>query len=93
MSIPLSIALYLIIWWTLLFAVLPFGVKTQGESGEVVPGTPESAPTAPRLVRVALINTVVSMVVFVIVYLVITSGLFSFVDATTLPDGVQPRVR
>ena len=67
MSLALSIALYFIIWWTLLFAILPFGVRTQGEAGEVVPGTPESAPVKPRLLWVAGVNTLVSAVVFLIV--------------------------
>ena len=48
MSVTFAIAIYLIIWWTVLFAVLPLGVRTQGEDGVVVPGTPESAPTHPR---------------------------------------------
>ena len=43
-----------------LFAILPFGVRTQAEDGEVVPGTPESAPTHPRLLRVLLLTTLVS---------------------------------
>jgi predicted secreted protein len=47
-----------------LFAVLPIGVRTQGEDGVVVPGTPESAPSAPRLVRVVLITTLVSGLLF-----------------------------
>jgi predicted secreted protein len=33
MSIPFAIALYFVIWWTVLFAVLPFGVRTQDEAG------------------------------------------------------------
>ena len=75
MSLTLSIALYFIIWWTVLFAVLPFWVRTQGEDGAVVPGTPESAPTAPRLARVALTTTVVAAIVFLIVYVVVTRRL------------------
>jgi predicted secreted protein len=58
MTWPLAIAIYFVIWWTLLFAVLPFGVRTQGEAGEVVPGTPSSAPAAHRMVRVAVITTI-----------------------------------
>ena len=50
--------IYFIIWWTVLFAVLPIGVRTQGEDGAVVPGTPESAPAAPRLLRVVVLTTV-----------------------------------
>ncbi|MFA5949844.1 MAG: DUF1467 family protein [Hyphomicrobium sp.] len=68
MSFSLGIALYLMIWWTTLFAVLPFGVRTQGEAGDVVEGTPESAPIAPRLLKTALINTVVASLAFAVVW-------------------------
>ena len=46
MSVTFAIAIYVLMWWVVLFAVLPLGVRTQGEDGSVVPGTPESAPTA-----------------------------------------------
>jgi predicted secreted protein len=68
MTISLGIALYLMIWFITLFAVLPFGVRTQAEAGEVVAGTPESAPAAPRMIRVIVINTVVAALVFAFVW-------------------------
>ncbi len=64
MSTQLGIALYIMIWWITLFAVLPFGVRTQGEEGDVVPGTPASAPVRPRLLKAFLINTVVAAIAF-----------------------------
>jgi predicted secreted protein len=64
MKIVFLIAVYFIVWWVVLFAVLPFGVRTQAEAGAVVPGTPESAPANFRLARVLLITTVVAGVVF-----------------------------
>lgn len=64
MSLSFAIAIYFVLWWTVLFAVLPLGVRTQGEAGEVVPGTPESAPIHPRLIRVAIITTIVSSILF-----------------------------
>ena len=76
MSIPLGIALFFVIWWVVLFAVLPFGVRTQGESGNVVEGTPESAPVHFPLARVAAINTVVAVVVFAIVWVCIELDVF-----------------
>ena len=75
MSIPFAIAIYVVIWWTLLFAILPIGVRTQGEDGEVVPGTPESAPTRPRLVRVVLLTTVVSARVFAALWAAVRWGI------------------
>lgn len=64
MSIPLSIALFITIWWTVLFAVLPFGVRSQHEQGEVVHGTDPGAPVAPRLLMKALWTTIISAIIF-----------------------------
>ncbi len=75
MSLSFAIAIYAIIWWTVLFAVLPIGVRTQAEDGAVVPGTPESAPSAPRLLRVVLITTVVSALVFAGLWAAVRYGL------------------
>ena len=74
MSTTLSIAVYFIVWWTTLFAVLPFGVRTQGEEGEVVPGTPHSAPARFRVLRILGLNTLVATVVFIFVWLAINRG-------------------
>jgi predicted secreted protein len=76
MSVTLGIAIYVVLWWTVLFAVLPIGVRTQGEDGAVVPGTPESAPTAPRLIRVVLLTTLISGLVFASVWAAVRYGLF-----------------
>ena len=72
MSLSFSIAVYFIIWWLVLFAVLPFGVRTQGESGDTVPGTPASAPAAHRMVRTAVTTTLLSAVLFALLYLTLT---------------------
>jgi predicted secreted protein len=82
MDILQSIAVYFFIWWITLFLVLPFGVRTQQEEGSVVPGTPESAPARPRLLRIALINTALATAVFIAVYLVIQ---YKLVTAETIP--------
>lgn len=74
MSVSFAIAIYTIIWWTVLFAVLPIGLRTQGEDGVVVPGTPESAPTAPRLLRVVVITTVISALVFAVCWALVRFG-------------------
>ena len=74
MSVTFAIAIYFIIWWTVLFAVLPIGVRTQGEDDAIVPGTPASAPTAPRLLRVVLLTTVISGLVFATLWALVTYG-------------------
>ena len=49
MSLVSSLAIFFIIWWIILFAILPIGVVTQEESGDVTPGTEASAPRRPHL--------------------------------------------
>ena len=73
----MAVAIFVFIWWITLFAVLPFGVRTQDEEGVVVPGTPGSAPAKPRILRIFVINTLVAMVVFAIVYAIIEFKLIS----------------
>ncbi|MGZ5914032.1 MAG: DUF1467 family protein [Hyphomicrobium sp.] len=82
MDILQSIAVYIFIWWITLFLVLPFGVRTQQEEGSVVPGTPESAPARPRLLRIALINTALATAVFIAVYVIIQ---YKLITADTIP--------
>lgn len=85
MTLAFAAALYLMIWWITLFAVLPFGVRTQGEAGDVVPGTPHSAPLAPRLLKTFLINTVVATLVFMVVWYALMNDWLGFQGA--VPGG------
>jgi predicted secreted protein len=59
-SWPLSIALYFTVWWVVLFAVLPFGVRSQHEDGDITPGTDPGAPVAPKLGWKILWTTIIS---------------------------------
>lgn len=62
-----SLALYFVIWWILLFAVLPFGVRSQVESGEVIQGSEPGAPVLPALREKAIWTTFVASIVLVLV--------------------------
>ena len=84
MSLSFGIAVYFIIWWTVLFAVLPFGVRTQEEAGEVVPGTPKSAPLTPRLLRIVLTTTAIAAIVFALFYIVVKYKLIRLDDIPIL---------
>ncbi len=66
MSIPMSIAVFFTIWWVVLFAVLPFGVKSAHEAGatDLPPGADPGAPVAPGLARKALWTTIISALLF-----------------------------
>ena len=63
--------IYLIVWWTVLFAVLPLNSKTYAEAGiEVTDGGDPGAPVEPRLLQKAWTTTWVSAIVFAIGYAV-----------------------
>lgn len=64
---PLAVALFVTIWFVVLFAILPFGVRSQHETGDYVAGTDPGAPVQPRLLAKALWTTLVSLVVFGVV--------------------------
>lgn len=66
MSWTLGTAVYFVIWWVALFAVLPFGIQTQSELDDVVPGTEPGAPARPRLLLKVMVNTVVSGLVWAV---------------------------
>ena len=60
MSLFFAGSMYLVIWWIVLFAILPIGVRTSEEEGEkVVPGAAESAPHATNLLPKMVATTVV----------------------------------
>jgi predicted secreted protein len=76
MGLGSAVAIYFVVWWTTLFAVLPFGVRTQGEAGEVVPGAPASAPVKTSIPTILLRNTIVATIVFAVIYwLLVFSGM------------------
>ncbi|MCA0278494.1 MAG: DUF1467 family protein [Proteobacteria bacterium] len=56
------IAMYFVFWWLTLFAILPFGVKTQDDDNNVVPGTEASAPRGPHMLRAMFWTTIVTAV-------------------------------
>jgi hypothetical protein len=44
MPITTAVAIFFLIWWVVLFAVLPWGIRSQHEGGEIVPGTGDPEP-------------------------------------------------
>jgi predicted secreted protein len=72
MTIAMGIAIFVTIWWTVLFAILPLQIRSQHEAGDVTPGTDPGAPIAPRLAWKALVTTAISALLFGVVFLCIT---------------------
>jgi predicted secreted protein len=69
-----AFAVFFIVWWTVLFAMLPFGLRTQDDADDVTLGTVSSAPRGPHMLKVVIRTTIVSLVLCGIFYGV-TKGL------------------
>ena len=80
MTITAALVLYSVIWFMVFFVVLPLRLVTQDESGEVVPGTPRSAPADPQIGRKARLTTLWATVLFAVIAGVIVSGLITVRD-------------
>ncbi len=88
MPVTTAIAVYFLIWWVVLFAVLPWGVHSQDEHGEVAPGTDPGAPALPRLGRKLLWTTLVSAVIFAACYVVYVNRLITL-EGLVRPFGMR----
>ena len=87
MSIVSVIAIYFVVWWIVLFAVLPFGIRTQDEEGDIVLGTTHSAPTRPLLLRKAIATSIASAIIVFGFWLAVTRYGF---DLAVLADLIFP---
>jgi len=75
MSTTTLCAVFFLIWWVVLFAVLPWGVHSQEEGADIVPGTDPGAPAVPKLGRKLMWTTLVACVVFAAFYVVMANRL------------------
>jgi predicted secreted protein len=66
MSLTTAVAIYFIIWWVVLFIILPFGIRSQHEAGQFPEGTDPGAPTIARLGPRLVWTTIVASVVFAV---------------------------
>jgi predicted secreted protein len=80
MQISTAIAIYFLIWWLTLFAVLPWGIRSQHEGGDMAPGTDPGAPLIPRLWWKLLWTTLVSAVIFAILFAIYVNKLVTLED-------------
>ena len=86
MGIGSYVAIYLVVWWTVLFAILPLGNKTYAEMGiEVTDGGDPGAPYKPNLRRKFFTTSWVALVVVGIIWLVIH---FDLIPLSALPTGL-----
>jgi predicted secreted protein len=74
MSITSAIVLFAVIWFMVFLIAIPIRLKTQGDMGEVVPGTHAGSPEIHNLKKKAWITTFVSIGLWIIIAGIILSG-------------------
>ena len=85
MSLTTAAAIYFVLWWVVLFTVLPFGVRNPAEAGEAVePGNDPGAPTVPALGKKLIWTTIVTTIVFAICWAGYVYRLVTLDDLATL---------
>ena len=70
-----GLVVYILLWWWVFLMSLPFGVRVPVEPEQ---GHANSAPAKPMLRRKMAASTLIAGGLFVLVYLVIDSGVISF---------------
>ena len=80
MTITAALVLFAVIWFMTLLIVLPIRIKTQGDLGDIVPGTHAGAPEVHHMKKKMWITTGVSVVLWAIIAGVILSGVISVRD-------------
>lgn len=71
-----GILVFVLIWWTALFVVLPIGIRP--DTSGSAPGGWRGAPSHVRLGRVLLWNTALSVLLWLVAYWLISSEWLSF---------------
>jgi predicted secreted protein len=61
-------AIYLVTWMVCLFVVLPWGVRNQSDTGEVVSGSEPGAPAVFRIWKKLLATTILATIVVALIY-------------------------
>jgi predicted secreted protein len=69
--------LYAFIWFLTFLAVLPVRLSSQADTGEVTPGTPESAPANPQMRLRLIVTTGIATLVFGLIVWTILSGVIT----------------
>ena len=73
MDFVFTTSVFFVVWWTVLFAVLPLGTRTYAEEGiKVTDGGDPGAPVNPNLKRKFITTTWISAVVTAVIWVVVT---------------------
>ena len=78
MGITGSIIVYTSIWWIVFFSVLPFGIQSNKEIfKDKIEGFDPGAPQNPKIGKKFLITTIITSILFIIIYYIVDLGFFN----------------
>ena len=86
-----AIVLYAVVWFMVFFVILPIGLSTQGDEGEIVPGTHAGSPARFPLKRKVIQTTIWGTLIWALIAAVILSGWISVRDFDWF-ERMTPRV-
>lgn len=73
-----SIVVYLCIWWVVVFCMLPLWIERDDSENpeEVGPGAPKN----PQIKKKFILTTIISAIIWVVIYLLIYSEIINFYE-------------
>ncbi|MCB1407965.1 MAG: DUF1467 family protein [Rhodobacteraceae bacterium] len=84
-----AFVVFAFVWFITLLVVLPLGARTQGEAGDVTPGTPSSAPANLNMRRKLIITTIAAVIIWGIIASIIISGVVTLDDIDVINHWVN----
>jgi len=91
-GITSALVLFAVIWFMVFFVVLPLRNETQGDAGEIVPGTHASAPVNANLKHKAKITSFWALGLWVVIAGTILSGVITVRDIDWFNRMATPEV-
>jgi predicted secreted protein len=82
-------AFFFLMWWTVLFVALPFGLRTQQEDSDVTLGTVASAPRGRHMWKAILRTTAITVVIVGSVVFAVNYLGMSFADLPQIVPSYQ----
>ena len=81
MGITGSIIVYVLIWWMIFFSILPVGIQSKKEQfKERIDGIDPGAPNNPNIGKKFLITTIITSVIFIVIYYLVSFNLLNLRD-------------
>ena len=78
MGVTGSIIVFVLIWWIIFFSILPIGIQSNKETfREKLEGNDPGAPKNPKIAKKFLITTIITSIIFVLIYYLVKFDLLN----------------